>query len=200
MNPNLIHPDDEDREYELNRELDRQEAAIIAGRILPDAPETTYADVLIGDTLSYPVMDPHGHVTEQPRMVTGITDSHPENRVFYWAEGGFAVADRDAAAMIINRVSRNLADRIESDPDGLYHIEPPAPHDDEHGPMAATLSDRTMSKVLSRPAHVSSIVMLDRDAAAQHLADAVSDYLAASVPKPLVFLRQALADYRETCQ
>lgn len=83
--------------------------------------------------------------------------------------------------------------------------EPPAPHDDEqqHGdPMAATLSDRTIAKVLSRPAHVNSIAMLDRDAAAQHLASAAADVLAMPAKSPIhramAELRQALADYRET--
>lgn len=91
--------------------------------------------------------------------------------------------------------------------------EPPAPHDDEHGvmagephgPLAAHLSDRTMEKVLSRPAHVPSIVMLDRAAAAQHLADVVTAALPymrfGATPETAKIhsnLRTALADYRET--
>lgn len=74
----------------------------------------------------------------------------------------------------------------------------------DHGPLAATLSDRTKAKVLSRPAHVPSIVLLDRDAAAQVLANAVADLLndgknwhdIAARNK----VRAALADYRATVQ
>jgi hypothetical protein len=148
-------------------------------------------------------MDPHGNTTDQYRMVAGIVDSHPENRVFYWAEGGFGVADRKAAVRIVNRVSSHLADAIVAG--RIMADEPPAPHDDEHqhgDPMAATLSDRTLDKVLSRPAHVPAIVMLDRDAAAQHLAIAAADMLAAgnlhAAADARAALRQALADYRET--
>lgn len=76
---------------------------------------------------------------------------------------------------------------------------------DPHGPLAAHLSDRTMEKVLSRPAHVPSLVMLDRHAAAQHLADVALDVLTVIMgggigpghPQTAAF-RQALADYRET--
>lgn len=75
--------------------------------------------------------------------------------------------------------------------------EAPTP---DHGPLAATLSDRTLAKVPSRPAHVPSIVMLDRDAAAQHLADEVEGLLSRFSEGLEIFLpvRQALADYRET--
>ena len=74
----------------------------------------------------------------------------------------------------------------------------------DHGPLAAPLSDRTLAKVLSRPAYVPSLVLLDRDAAAQHLADAVDDLLndgknwhdIAARNK----VRAALADYRSTVQ
>jgi hypothetical protein len=80
-----------------------------------------------------------------------------------------------------------------------------------HGPLAAHLSDRTMEKVLSRPSHVPSLVMLDRNAAAQQLADAVTHFKAASAAARTYVtgteaakkaseqaMFQALADYRET--
>lgn len=84
----------------------------------------------------------------------------------------------------------------------------PAPADSpgeapqDHGPLAATLSDRTLAKVLSRPAHVPSLVLLDRDAAAQVLANAVADLLQViDSDDPHVELAvQALADYRSAVQ
>lgn len=75
--------------------------------------------------------------------------------------------------------------------------EAPVP---DHGPLAATLSDRTLDKVLSRPAHVPSIVLLDRDAAAQHLAAEVASLLTKFSDNLEMFLpvRAALADYEAT--
>lgn len=84
----------------------------------------------------------------------------------------------------------------------ILHRWPNAPAPD-HGPLAAHLSERTLDKVLSRPAYVPPLVMLDRDAAAQHLADMVTDLLTMPGVRqcdPDVYdrARQALADYRET--
>lgn len=72
-----------------------------------------------------------------------------------------------------------------------------APQD--HGPLAAHLSDRTLDKVLSRPAHVPSIVLLDRDAAAQRLAAEIAQLMSYFTGNGDLFkpVRQALADYRE---
>lgn len=65
----------------------------------------------------------------------------------------------------------------------------------DHGPLAASLSDRTLDKVLSRPAHVPSLVVLD---AAEHLAEVVSDYLSHGHGMPgSDVLRQALANFRQ---
>jgi hypothetical protein len=54
----------------------------------------------------------------------------------------------------------------------------------EHGPLAAPLSDRTLAKVLSRPAHVPretpSIVELDRQEARARVLDAAFIYEDAS--------------------
>lgn len=73
----------------------------------------------------------------------------------------------------------------------------------DHGPLAATLSDRTLAKVLSRPAHVPSLVLLDQVEAADRLANAadvmltalglgVTDRAAAHLAEVLVAYRQAV--------
>lgn len=97
-----------------------------------------------------------------------------------------------------------------NDPTGVLAGEP------DHGPLAASLSERTLDKVLSRPAHIPSIVMLDRDAAAQHMADTIEELHgdvhqcrgfwynplrkpgAASAKQGPCPTLQAVADYRET--
>ena len=82
--------------------------------------------------------------------------------------------------------------------DELRRVPTPAP---DHGPLAATLSDRTLDKVLSRPAYVPSGALLDRDAAAQRLADAVSDLVPALSKYGIGRdVRQALAEYRSAVQ
>lgn len=53
------------------------------------------------------------------------------------------------------------------------------PQDDttpDHGPLAAVLSDRTLAKVLSRPAHVPSLVALDQDDALARMRDAALEW------------------------
>jgi hypothetical protein len=76
----------------------------------------------------------------------------------------------------------------------------------DHGPLAAPLSDRTLAKVLSRPAHVPSLVALDWREAADRLAEAAETADAAyatmpsRMPDALGGLRTAVADYRAAVQ
>lgn len=77
--------------------------------------------------------------------------------------------------------------------------EAPAP---DHGPLAATLSDTTLAKVLSRPAHVPSLVLLDRLESADRLAvaaDAMLDAAARGITTGPVVERlyAALDNYRQ---
>lgn len=256
MNPNLIHPDDEDREYELNRELDAQEQAAIQARATRIAPGQTWM------TKSNRVPHTVEHV-ETVQHGLRITMRAPNGDTYETSNGWLlAKFERfqgfDDEAIVAGRIlpthdGKPVQAHAElfpdDDPDGteneLYHIEPPTAdpvgecnrchretwdasvigtddtmrqpsgfpcggrfattiaYENAHGPLSASLSDRTMAKVLSRPAHVPSLVMLDRDAAAQQLAARLSDLLAVPGirnvhPTTYDFARQALADYRET--
>lgn len=75
----------------------------------------------------------------------------------------------------------------------------------DHGPLAAPLSDRTLDKVLSRPAYVPPLVLLD---AAENLADVATNALqclqqagpwtaAGGGPSVVERLEKALSAYRE---
>lgn len=74
----------------------------------------------------------------------------------------------------------------------------------DHGPLAAHLSDRTLDKVLSRPAHVPSLVLLDQVQAADHLANAADIMLTALglgvTDRAADHLAEALVAYRAAVQ
>lgn len=81
-----------------------------------------------------------------------------------------------------------------------------APQD--HGPLAATLSERTLDKVLSRPVYVPSLVLREKadaladaaDAMVKAEADAQRLHNRAPARVALDRLRTATADYRQAVQ
>jgi hypothetical protein len=105
---------------------------------------------------------------------------------------------------------RDVAERVLREAGGLSPLQTfsvsTAETPQDHGPLAAPLSDRTLAKVLSRPAHVPSLVALDWREAADRLAEAAETADAAyatmpsRMPDALSGLRTAVADYRAAVQ
>lgn len=59
-----------------------------------DVAVVAVGDVTVGTRVFYPCQESTGRTTDQARTVTRIIE-YPVNRVLYFTEGGYGVADRD---------------------------------------------------------------------------------------------------------